>query len=150
MFTLLSTLLGFGTSFLPKVIGFFEKKQDNKHEIELLKLQGELNHQSTKDGVTVAQIRSENKRMLESIKAETASVKYQATWVNTLRASVRPIITYLFFVVFISVEATAVYLGVTQGGDWATVVAGLWSEDINSIFAAIIAFWFGSRAIKFK
>jgi len=42
MIALLGSALGFGTSFLPQVLGFFQKKQDHKNRIEELKLQGEL------------------------------------------------------------------------------------------------------------
>jgi hypothetical protein len=33
MFSLLGSLLGFGTSFLPKVMDYFQDKQDKKHEL---------------------------------------------------------------------------------------------------------------------
>ena len=36
MISLLGSLLGFGTSFLPSVMGFFEKKQANKQELLML------------------------------------------------------------------------------------------------------------------
>ena len=36
MISLLGSLLGFGTSFMPNVLGFFEKKQANKQELLML------------------------------------------------------------------------------------------------------------------
>ena len=36
MLSLLGSVLGFGTSFLPSVMGFFEKKQANKQELLML------------------------------------------------------------------------------------------------------------------
>jgi len=65
-----------------------------------------------------------------------------------MRSTVRPIITYLFFALFFFVEGVAVYVVLRDGGDLTTIADTLWSEETQSIFAAIIAFWFGSRAIK--
>jgi hypothetical protein len=42
MIALLGSALGFGTSFLPQVLGFFQKKQDHKNRLEELKMRGEL------------------------------------------------------------------------------------------------------------
>lgn len=36
MLSLFGSLLGFGTSFLPNILGFMEKGQSNKHELRLL------------------------------------------------------------------------------------------------------------------
>ena len=36
MLSLLGSLLGFGTSFLPKLLGFFEEKRDQAHELKLM------------------------------------------------------------------------------------------------------------------
>ena len=36
MLSLFGSLLGFGTSFLPTLLGFFEQGQKNKHELRLL------------------------------------------------------------------------------------------------------------------
>ena len=36
MLSLLGSVLGFGTSFLPKVMDYFQDKQDKKHELSLM------------------------------------------------------------------------------------------------------------------
>jgi hypothetical protein len=36
MLSLLGSLLGFGTSFLPKLMDYFQDKQDKKHELQLM------------------------------------------------------------------------------------------------------------------
>ena len=36
MLSLVGSILGFGTSFLPKVLGYFEEKRDQKHELEMM------------------------------------------------------------------------------------------------------------------
>ena len=36
MLSILGSVLGFGTSFLPKVLGFFEEKRDQAHELQMM------------------------------------------------------------------------------------------------------------------
>ena len=36
MISLIGSLLGFGTSFLPKVMDYFQDKQDKAHELQLM------------------------------------------------------------------------------------------------------------------
>ena len=43
MLTLLGSLLGFGSSFLPNVLDFFKEKQAHSQKLEMLKMQAELN-----------------------------------------------------------------------------------------------------------
>jgi hypothetical protein len=38
MIALLGSLLGFGTSFLPQVLGFFQAKQEHKNKLEMMTL----------------------------------------------------------------------------------------------------------------
>ena len=39
MLSLLGSLMGFGTSFLPKVMDYFQDKQDKAHELKLMAAQ---------------------------------------------------------------------------------------------------------------
>ena len=45
MISILGSILGFGTSFLPKVLKSVDDKAERKHELELIKLQAELRSQ---------------------------------------------------------------------------------------------------------
>ena len=42
MITLLGSLLGFGTSFLPEVLNYFKRGQEQKHELQRMKMEIEL------------------------------------------------------------------------------------------------------------
>ena len=70
-------------------------------------------------------------------------------FMSALRASVRPVITYLFFTLFAVIKGTAIYgLIYTDGVVWEMAIQTLWDEETQGIFAAIISFWFGSRALQ--
>ena len=42
MMSLLGSLLGFGTSFLPEVLNFFKAGQEHKQKLETMKMEAEL------------------------------------------------------------------------------------------------------------
>ena len=69
-------------------------------------------------------------------------------WIDGLRGSVRPVITYAFFGLFMFVEVSA-YLALTASGISAlNAVQLVWDDQTQALFAAVISFWFGGRAIN--
>jgi len=67
----------------------------------------------------------------------------------TMRAAVRPLITYGFFLLFVYVKLKgmehALYVDHTPA---ISLLPVLWDEGTQALFAAVLAFWFGSRAIE--
>ncbi len=134
MLTLLGSLLGFGTSLVPKVIDFFQDRADKKHELEVMTRQAEIQLDKTAIDANI--------REVETIHEHDSSLD-GAPWVNTLRASVRPVITYMFFTEF-------VVLTVAVWGGWITTTEYtlIWNSETQALWAAIAAFWFGGRQFR--
>ena len=161
MMTLLSTLLGFASGGLPKVLDFVQDRGDKKHELALMAAQREQELALAKEGF-VAQAR------VEEIKTEQIAMQTQAqeklamwkhdmkigegasTWVINLRASVRPIVTYIFVMLLVVVDVAGIWYAYSTGVPFAAAMDMVFSDDEMSILAAIIAFWFGSQAFSKK
>jgi hypothetical protein len=64
-------------------------------------------------------------------------------WVINLSASVRPVITYAFFVELI-VLTVAVF------NDWITQAeyTMVWNNEMQAVWAAVVSFWFGARELR--
>lgn len=148
MLTLLSTLMGFGTSFVPKILDFMQDRKDKAHELSVMAMQLEREEKLASYKADAMMQAAEVQRDSQLLVHDTEVGKGASQWITNLRSSVRPVITYLFFVIFFFVEGVAAYIVLTQGGDIEAITNALWSEETRSIFAAIVAFWFGSRAIK--
>ena len=70
-------------------------------------------------------------------------------FVNGLRGSVRPVITYAFFILFCTIKGVTLYAMVTTHGmDLSAGMLSIWDDETQAIFSAIIAFWFGNRAMS--
>jgi hypothetical protein len=67
----------------------------------------------------------------------------------TLRAGVRPLITYGFFIMFVFVKLYGMFHGFeTDNTPAMQLLPVVWDEGAQAMFAAVLAFWFGSRAIE--
>jgi len=144
MIALLGSVLGFGTSFLPQVLDFFKQKQDHKHKLEELKIRGELAAQGVDLQVKVLDKQAE----IEETKAIYNYANPSSGFSAGLAASVRPVITYLFFALFMATKAVIMIKVMQDGGDWMMGVNLMFDAETQALFAAIISFWFGNRAVS--
>ena len=145
MLSLLGSLLGFGTSFLPKVMDFFQDKSDKKHELAVMEVQIRQQKELADQKLEAINVDADI-REIESLhkSMQPTGVKF----IDGLRGSVRPVITYAFFGLFVFVEVSA-YIGLTAQGVSALDAANAtFDEDIKALFAAVLSFWFGGRAIQ--
>lgn len=144
--SLLSPLFGILGSLLPSIVKIFERKQEIKYELDMAKITAEA-------GKYTAEVQYD----IEAIKAN--SVERQSLYdhdksldggkfINALRASIRPIITYSFFLLFVTVKVAAAYVMIVNGQDIPTMLDAVWDVDTMSLFSTIIAFWFGSRVME--
>jgi len=147
MLTLFASLLGIIGSAFPEFIKLFRDTQDRKHELAILDRQMEL--QKFGQGQRLEEIQiaadvAESQALYSYANHPTGS-----PWVEALQSSVRPVITYAFFLVFAVVKISA--LTTLLQVDAVSLTAALqvtWDEETQALFAAVMSFWFGSRQIS--
>ena len=161
MMTLISTLLGFASGGLPKVLDFVQDRGDKKHELLLMAAQQQREIALAKEGfiaqAKVEEIKTEQIQMQTQAQEKLAMWKHDmkigegaSTWVINLRASVRPIVTYIFVMLLVVVDVAGIWYAYSTGVPFAMAMDMVFSDDEMSILAAIIAFWFGSQAFSKK
>ena len=145
MLSLVGSILGFGTSFLPKVLGYFEEKRDQKHELQMMDKQLEQQLQIGNQKMQMMDIEADI-RETETLHKEHAAITSKSSqWCVNLSASVRPIITYCLFVEF-------AILTLSVNMDWITAqqYRMIWNEEFQAVWAAVVSFWFGQRSFNRK
>ena len=143
--TLLGSLLGFGSSFLPEVLNFFKAGQEHKQKMESMKLEMELMSKRSELQLSLLDKQAGIKETEGLYKHDSIDA---GGFVNGLRGSVRPVITYAFFSLFVAVQIVIMVKVVNEGGDWTSAVTLMWTDETSALFAAIMSFWFGSRAVS--
>jgi hypothetical protein len=146
MLTLLGSLLGFVSSTIPSVFDFFKQKRDQAHELAMVELQQKGAAAAATQALDLAQVNAD----IREFEAGQRSIAVKTgTWVDALTASVRPVVTYGFFGVFAFVKIkTALVVFSMDGLSTLTQLGMIWDPETQAIWAAIISFWFSSRALE--
>jgi hypothetical protein len=159
MLTLISTALSFLMGGLPKLLDFFQDKGDKKHELELARMQMERELQMAERGyqaqARIEEIKTEQVAMETQVQERSAMYAHDieigkgaSQWVINLRASVRPMVTYLFVLLLIIVDIASIWWAWSTGASFAESIILIFDSDEMQILASIIAFWFGTQAFK--
>ena len=168
MLTLLSTLISFLMGGLPKFLEFFQDRADKKHELELAQLQIQRELEMRKLGfeaqervehirseqlqneaaaaTSMAVIGAQQAEMVALYAHDTALNEGTSQWMKNLRASVRPVLTYGFFMLLVFVDVAGFWYGYYMSVPFNDLLNMLWDSDTQALFASIIAFHFGGRA----
>jgi hypothetical protein len=156
MLSILSGILGFATSGLPSVLDFFKQKGDQKHEQTMARLDMERSLAMAEKGFAsqerIEEFRTDQVEMETYAQERVALYEHDAkmaqnasAWVLNLRASVRPIITYIFVFLLLFTDVVGMIWAMKSGVDFATAMNLVFSDEEMAIVASIIGFWFGSR-----
>jgi hypothetical protein len=169
MLSLISTLGGLLISGLPRLLEYFQNKQDQAHELRLAQVQTERELQMAAAGFAaqarVEEIRTEQVAMQTNAQmavAESEMVKgaqdhdkavleKASTWVANYIGTVRPTVTYIFVVELVCINIFLCYYLYTNPGlitsmdDVMRYVDIIFSPDEMAMLGGIVGFWFGSR-----
>jgi hypothetical protein len=162
MLSLFSTLGGLLISGLPKLLEYFQDKQDKRHELDLAKIQVEQNLQMMREGYVAQQrieeIRTDQVAMETDARMTEAALKHDekvldraSQWVANYVGTVRPTVTYIFVIELVMINIALTYFLFTHPSLISTVddlikyADIIFSSDEMAMLGGIIGFWFGSR-----
>lgn len=165
MLSLISTLGGLLVSGLPKLLDFFQDKQDKRHELDLARIQTERELELAAKGFAaqarMEEIRTDQVAMQTDAKMTVAALDHDkkvlekaSRWVANYVGTVRPTVTYLLIIELIAINvALTAYVFMHPGlvssiEDLVSITAVIFSDDEMAMLGGIIGFWFGSRNWK--
>ena len=156
MLSILSGLLGIGSSALPSILQFFQQKGDQKHELTMAKLQNERELAMAAAGFQSQEKIAEIE--YESTLAQTYTQEREALYAHDMKmmdkasqsvvdmnAKVRPRIAYTFVFLLVFVDVAGMIWAMVQGVDFVVAMDNCFSDDEMAIVSSIIGFYFGSR-----
>jgi len=163
MLSLFSTLGGLLISGLPKLLEFFQNKNDQKHELALAQVQVQLQLQMMAQGFAaqerMEEIRTDQIAMQTDAEMTVAAYDHDkailakaSTWVASYIGTVRPTVTYIFILELCAINAwLAFYVYnnpqlVINMDDLVRLSDIIFSSDEMAMLGGIIGFWFGSRS----
>lgn len=146
--SLISGLGGGVLRLLPEALKFFDRKNERKHELDMLskemdfaKLRGEQEMHRTQAAISVSELEA----ITEAVKEQGETAKAAGWFVAALSALVRPAITYWFTSLYTAAKVAGMLIAVDQGADWKDVLFSTWTADDMNIYSMILGFWFIGR-----
>jgi hypothetical protein len=168
MLTLLSTLVSFLMSGLPKFMDMLQDGRDKKHELELARLQIDRELELKRAGLEIQErieaIHTEQIEMQTTAQTTQAVIGAQqaemqalyahdieigkgaSQWVIDIRAFTRSGLTWGFFFLLCLIDVFIFIHGWRVGASFMDMATMLWDEDTRIMFATIIVFHYGGRA----
>ena len=167
--SILSTLLpGLGGALmrlLPELIGLWNKKTDNSHELAMLERTHQLKlqeaaerkaeaHQAHTFAMDEVSIRGNIDMMVKGLEATSAALHDQMKptgtwWVDALNMLVRPLTTYYFLGCYGIVKTAMIVVALRSVDPWVAIIQ-CWTDADVSILFAILGFWFVGRTFEKK
>jgi len=146
MISLLGALLGFMSSAFPEILKLWRTSKDQSHELAILDRQIEM--AKTKHNYRLEEIQT-----LETISERASLYKHASVpnlpWVEGLSGTVRPIITYAFFALYALLKISQWHVIASSGPEikWTEAFIEIWQAEDQVLFATVMSFWFGQRAL---
>lgn len=136
MLTILSALIGFLSAALPEYLNLQKEKHTQSHQEKLL----ELELKAKQKNFTLQHTALQAQHHTESQKHLYSTYFTRIKWIDALNGTVRPVLAYAFFCLYATLKLLTYHQ--TQS------LPSLWTPEDQAIFASIIAFYFGQRAIR--
>jgi hypothetical protein len=167
MLEIISALAGFVAPFLPEVVKYFQRRQDNEHELAMLNLQmqrGALEHTYRMEEINAYADLAESVeihkptesfgvQLLDAAKGNALSgwALYPAFYLFALldfvSGLVRPGITYAAFGFYVSVKWAELSIAL-QGSGLSAALLQVWGAEDRAIVLLVLSYWFGHRSAK--
>lgn len=153
--TLAGGLLGsiFGGLFrlAPEVLKWLDKKHERSHELEMFKLQTDLEKQRGEyqlEGRYVDHSIAQLDAIGEAFKQQAIADDKAYKWVASLSALVRPGVTYVLFGMYVVFKFAMIYYAIGTSANWKDIFLTVWTPDDFTMMNMILTFWFVGRSIE--
>ncbi|MDX2074716.1 MAG: hypothetical protein SFX19_10210 [Alphaproteobacteria bacterium] len=152
MFAIIGAVIGFLQSLAPEALKFFQDTKDKKHELEIMRLQMEMQQKGIDSHLAEIQVQGQQAESVALQNSYRAELKYSGKY----SASVRPTVTYMAMGLYVLQKillVTAVIFApslpwLPRDAQLLQVAAVVWTSFDETLLGWIVGFWFGSRQIK--
>lgn len=141
--TLLATLVGFISSAFPDLLKIWRDAADRKHELTILRMQMEQQAQGHMQRLEEINTQADISETRALYRTYSTGIR----WVDALNGTVRPVLAYTFFLLYFVIKCMQ-FSVVDLSDPLPWHMATLWSVEDQAIFAGIISFYFGQRAMS--
>lgn len=156
--SIVGAILGLLGRLAPEIINFFKGKDENKHELEMLKVQTELEKMKFEAIKVQGDQRIEEKyvdystaeiqAIAEVAKADSQAAKYNYKWVNAAISLQRPYITFFMFNIYVVVKLVLLCYGIYLEDGMVTILSHVWTNEDAGLLSMIVSYLYLNRTLE--
>jgi len=138
MIEVLGAMVGFASSVIPNVFKYMQDKSDKNHKLLILEMQikaQKMGHINKLEEINLQGDIAEGKAIYRTFYSGNKKM-------DSLNASVRPVLAYAFFLLYVGVKLSYIF------SIEKFYFEQLWTTIDNTIFLTIISFFYGQRAMQ--
>ena len=154
---LLGLIFGGASSLAQHWLDLSDKEKERSHERLMFEQQVQMQdkrfvHDSELRTMDMAGQEAANEwgAIAEAARAQAEESKAAGGWVLSLSASVRPILSYWFVLLYTVAKFATLYLAMKDGVGFAIAARAAYTEFDGTILAAIVSFYFADRSLRKK
>ncbi len=151
--TLLGGLLGGAFRLAPEILKWLDRKSERGHELSMQ--DKALEFEKLRGAQRMAEIGASadaawNTGAIETLKEAVAAQGRPSgvKWVDALSCTVRPVVTYLFVLMYVSVKLSTFVGSALGGAGFGAALLVAWSGADQALFAGILNYWFLNRTLE--
>lgn len=142
--------LGALARLAPEVLAIVDKRNERKHEKEMLKLNIELEDKRHAQAMDIKDLEVESAQFAATMPVLQTAIEAQGKptgvrWIDAFSATVRPTITYWIFGIYSVVKMAIYSVYQSQGIAADQALVAMWGPEDSTILSAVIMFWFVGR-----
>jgi hypothetical protein len=138
---------------VPEVMKLVQAKDERKHELEMTKLQIEVEAKRSQEQINVLGAQGENQDVAaqQAIFLEAVKSQGQITgvkWIDAVNSTVRPFLTYWWMILFTVYKTCMIYYAWNATNGLKEFASKIWDSGDGATLAMILSFWFVDRVFK--
>ncbi len=138
MVTLLSLVIGFFSSFIKPAFGYFQDRQDKKHELDMMQLQLEFNQANLEEKLQEVRLASDSQDLV---------TRYLPSEESDVARIINEITKTLIAVTLMAVYCVVMYdyhTVLTMTMDSRFYAEHMWTDEDYALLAAIVGYYYGT------
>ena len=155
-----TALLGFLSGGVAPLLQFFQNRQDNKQELEVMKLQNDMNRDSNESRFDMSVLQQEGTTLVATIEHDNKAGQYKATtwlgrWlfdlVSVWRAAMRPFIVSMLILYYGWIKYHIVEKALPHVKHWTAAELdqlGIWTVSDYELLLLGVTFYLGKRTFE--
>ncbi|BAO82901.1 miscellaneous; hypothetical/global homology [Serpentinimonas maccroryi] len=148
--TLLGGLMGGAFRLAPELLKWLDRKGERGHELamqdkalEFEKIRGAQRMSEIGAGADAAWNVGAIDALREAVAAQGRPSGMK--WADALSTTVRPVVTYLFMLMYVGVKLSTFVGSVQTGMEFGEALLASWTDADQALLSGILNFWFISR-----